>query len=73
MDMWMEFELLIPTMQDAEEADRGAQVLGIARYFEQRFRARVKEQIKDYFFVLQSQRSKLVRQSEHDMDITHRQ
>jgi hypothetical protein len=36
VDMGVILELLIPSVQHAEEADLGAQVLGIPGYFEQR-------------------------------------
>ena len=37
VEMWMEQQVLAPTVQDGEESDLCAKVLGIGRYFQQRF------------------------------------
>jgi len=37
VDVWMEKQVLAPTVQDGEEPDLGAKVLGIGCYFQQRF------------------------------------
>jgi hypothetical protein len=55
------FELLIPGVEHAKEADVGAEMSGVARYFQERFGAGTKQQTIDHFFVLQSQCSQLRR------------
>jgi hypothetical protein len=35
--MWMEQQVLAPTVQDSEESDLCTEVLRIGRYFQQRF------------------------------------
>ena len=55
MDMGMEPELLIPSMQHGEEADFRAEVSRIASDFEKCFRTGAEQQIVDDFLVLQSQ------------------
>ena len=44
VDMDVVLDLLIPGMQNTEEADLGAQALGIASHLEQGFRARTQQQ-----------------------------
>jgi len=39
MNMWMRLEFLVPSMEDAEEPDLGAETLGIAGDFDQCFGA----------------------------------
>ena len=55
VDMRMMFQLLVPGMKHAEEADVGAEVLRITSDFEQRFSAGVEQQIVEDLFVLQGQ------------------
>ena len=73
MDMGMMFQLLIPTMEHAEEADFGAQMAGITRHFEQRFGAGPEQEIVDHLLVLQSQRGEPPRKGEDHMDVGSRQ
>jgi len=56
-------------MQHTEEADLGPEVARVAGYFQQRLRARMKQQVEDYLLVLQGQRSKLPWQSEHGVHV----
>jgi hypothetical protein len=56
MDMGMMFQLLIPTVEYAEEADFGAEMAGIAGDFEQRFGTGAEQEIVDDLLVLQGQR-----------------
>ena len=69
MDMGMMLEFLIPGMEHAEEADFGAETAGITRHFEQRLSTGLEQQTVDHLLVLQSQRGKPTRKSEHDMDV----
>ena len=43
VEMWMEQQVLTPTMQDREESDLCPKVLGIGCYFPQRFCNRTKQ------------------------------
>jgi hypothetical protein len=69
MDMGMMFQLLIPTMEHAEEADFGAQMAGVARHFEQGFGTGPEQQTVDHLLVLQGQRGEPPRKGEDDMDV----
>ena len=70
MEMGMMFQLLIPTVEHAEEADFGAQMAGIAGPFEQRLGAGPEQEIVDDLLVLQGQRGEPPRKGEDDMDVT---
>ena len=52
MNMGMMLEFLIPGVQDAEETDLGAKMLGVAGDFEQSFSAGTEQQVIDDLFVL---------------------
>jgi hypothetical protein len=67
--MGMKLEFLVPGVEHTEEADLGAEMSGVASDLQERFCTGTKQQTIDHFFVLQSQRSQLWRQSEHDMDV----
>src|SRR5271165_1429948 len=69
VDMGMKLELLIPGVQDTEEADVGPEMSGIAGDFEKSFCTGSEQQIVDDFLVLQSQRRQLRRQRENDVDV----
>ena len=69
MDMGMEFKLLTPGSQHAEEAEFRAEVSRIARDFEKCFRTGAEQQIVDDFLVLQSQWRELRRKCEDHMDV----
>src|SRR6266849_692693 len=73
MDMGMEPELLIPSMQHGEEADFRAEVFRIASDFEKCFRTGAEQQIVDDFLVLQNQRRELRRKCEDHMDVARRE
>src|SRR6266478_2158356 len=73
MDMGMEPELLIPSMQHGEEADFRAEVFRIASDFEKCVSAGAEQQIVDDFLVLQSQCCKLRRECEDYMDVAGRE
>ena len=69
----MVFQLLVPGMEHAEEADVGAERLGITNDFEQGFSAGAAEQTVDHLLILQGQRRQEVREREDDMDVGGRQ
>ena len=60
---------LSPRVEDAQEADLRAQVLGIPRDLEQRGRTRLKEQCVDECRVSATQRQQRVWQGEDDVDV----
>ena len=72
VDMRMVFQLLVPGMEHAEEADVGAERLGITNDFEQGFSAGAAEQTVDHLLILQGQRRQEVREREDDMDVAGR-
>jgi len=57
VDMGMRFELLVPGVEHAEEADLGAEVLGVPGYLQQRLAAGPKQQMVEEPLVLRRQRS----------------
>jgi hypothetical protein len=67
--MRMMLQLLIPGVQDAEESDLSAEMLGIAGDLEQRFCAAAKQQVIHYFLVLQSQRRQFVWERKNDVSV----
>jgi len=69
MHMRVEFELLIPGVEHAQEADLGAQMLGIASDFEERFRTGLKQEMVQDLLVLQGERCQFMRQGEDNMDV----
>ena len=69
MDMGMEPELLIPSMQHGEEADFRARCWGSRARLQEAFPHGPKQQIVDDFLVLQSQCRKLRRKCEDHMDV----
>src|SRR6267142_1792163 len=73
MDMGMEPELLIPSMQHGEEADFRAEVSRIASDFEKCFRTGAEQQIVDDFLILQGQCRELRRKCEDHMDVARRE
>jgi hypothetical protein len=70
--MGMVQQLLIPGVQDAEESDLRAQVIGVARDREQGLGAGAKQKTVDRAFVLQRQRREWTGQSENDMRVAGR-
>jgi len=73
VDMRVSEQVLAPGMQDGEESDLGAQVLGIGGYLEKGFRTSAEQEVIEDFLVLQRQWGELVRESEDNMDIGNRQ
>jgi hypothetical protein len=69
MQMGMMFQLLIPTVEYAEEADFGAQMAGITGDFEQRLSTGPEQEIVDDLLVLQGQWGEPPRKGEDDMDV----
>src|SRR5579863_1101954 len=69
MDMGMVLELLIPGVEYAEEADLGAQMLGIASDFEEGFSAGAEQQVIDDLLVLQGQWRQFPWKSENNMHV----
>ena len=73
VDMRMMFQLLVPGMEHAEEADVGAEMLGITSDFEQRFSAGVEQQTVDDLLILQGQGCQEVREREDQVHVVRRQ
>jgi hypothetical protein len=66
-------EGLPPGVEDAQKAERGAEVLRRPGDLEERRRTRVEEQVVDHAFVLQGHPSDGVRQGEDDVGVPDRQ
>jgi hypothetical protein len=60
-------------MQDAEEANFCAEMLGITRNFQKSFGTGAKQEIVDELLVLQDQRSQMTRKREDHMDVGRRE
>jgi hypothetical protein len=73
VDMRVSEQVLAPGMQDGEESDLGAQVLGIGGYLEKRFRTGAEQEVIEDLFILQHQLTELMRQGEDNVDIGDRQ
>jgi hypothetical protein len=56
MGMWVMFEFLIPGVEHSEEADFGAEMLGIASDLEKGFGTGLQQQMVEDFLVLQGER-----------------
>jgi hypothetical protein len=56
MGMGVMFEFLIPGVEHTEEADLGAEMLGIASDFEEGFGTGLQQQMVEEFLVLQGER-----------------
>jgi len=69
----MMLQLLIPGVQNAEEANLSAEALGVRGDFDQGLGAATEQQPVDRFFVLQGQRSQLVGERKHDMSVRRRE
>jgi hypothetical protein len=69
MDMRMMFHFLIPSMENAEETDLGAETFGITGDFNQRFGTEPEEHVIDEFLVLQCERSQAAGQRKHNVSI----
>ena len=72
VDMGMEQEILPPSMENAEEADLGAQVFRIASNFQECLRYCLKQEVVEFDLVLEYEFPQFMRQRENDMEITRR-
>ncbi len=61
----MMFEFLVPGMQDTEESDLSAEMLGIPGDLDQRLGAEAEQQTINHFLVLQGQRRQFVWECEN--------
>src|SRR5580700_823450 len=69
MYMGVQQQSLIPTVQDAEEADLGSEMARIAGDFEQRLSAGMEQQVEEDLLVLQRHGCEFARQSEDRMHV----
>jgi len=53
MDMGMKLDFLVPGVEHAEEADLGAEILGITSHFEQCLGTGLKQEMVEDLFVVQ--------------------
>jgi hypothetical protein len=67
--MRMVQQVLAPRVQDRDEADLGAQVLGVRSDRAQRLGGGAEQQVVDHRLVLVGDGGDLLRQGEHDMEI----
>src|SRR5260370_8108911 len=67
--MGMMLEFLVPGMQDAEESDLSAEMLGVSGDLEQRLGAEAEQQTIHHFLVLQGQRPQLVWERENHVGV----
>jgi len=65
----MEEQVLSPSMQDADDADLGAQVFAIHGDLEQGLSTGGEQQVVEQTWVLQGQHIEFVRHSEHDVEV----
>jgi hypothetical protein len=63
------FELLIPCVKPTEESDVGAESRGIQGDFDESLGAGPEQKVVNQLFVLQCQRSELMRERKDDMRI----
>src|SRR5579862_3109923 len=73
VDVRVVIEALSPGVQDRGEADVGAEMLGIGGDRRERLSRRLEQQTIDLGLVLVGNRTDLRRQSEHDVEVRHRQ
>ena len=73
MHVGMVEQILAPRVEHAEKSDRCAEMFRVSGDFEQRRRARAKQQVVDDFLVLQRQPRELVRRCEDDVIVADRQ
>jgi len=69
VNVGMMLQLLIPGVEDAEEADLGAEMLRVRGNFDQRLGTAAEQQPVDHLFVLQSQGCQLVGERKDDMSV----
>ncbi len=73
MDVRVPLQSLAPGMQNAEEADLGAEVLGIGGDFQQGCGAGFEQELEENFLVLPDQRDQRMRHAEDQMIVARRQ
>ena len=66
-------QVLAPGVQHAQEADVGAEVLGIAGQLQHRFGTGAIKEVVDDPLVAQRQRGQLVGKREYNVEVGHRQ
>ena len=71
--MRVQTQVLSPGVQDCEEADLGAEMLGIARDGQQGLRGDAEQHPVDLLLVIESEGGNLSRQREYDVEIRDRQ
>src|SRR6266853_4696026 len=71
--MGMMLQFLVPGMQDAEESDLSAEILGVSGDLDQRLGAAAEQQTIYHFLVLQGQWRQFVWESENDMGVVRGQ
>ena len=71
MDVRMSEQILSPGVQNGEETDLGAQVLGVGGNLKQRLCASPEQQVIDDALVLQRQAGELMGQREDDVKVAH--
>ena len=69
----MALQSLAPGMQNAEEADLGAEVPGIGRDFQQGCGAGFEQELEENLLVLPDQRDQRMRHAEDQVEVAHRQ
>ena len=69
----MEQKILSPGVQNAEEADVGAEVFRIASDLQKRLRHSPEQEVVEFDLVLEYECLQFMRQRENDMEITGRQ
>lgn len=67
--MWMEQQVLAPTVQDGKKSDLCTEVPRISRYFQQCFCHRAKQQVVQQGRIALTQPVQLVRQGEDNMKV----
>jgi hypothetical protein len=70
MDMGMKQQVLSPGMQDAKESNLRAKMLRIRGDLNEGFGYGTEQQVVQFDFVLPDEIGQLVRQTEHDMEVT---
>ena len=73
MDMGMGLKCLSPGVEDGEEADVGAETLGIGSHFEQRSSAGFEQEFEQESLVLPDQGNEGMRHAEDQVKISHGQ
>src|SRR5713101_6851005 len=73
MNVWMRLQGLSPSVQDAEEADLGTEMLCIRGDFQQSGSSGIEQELEQDLLVLPDQRDERVWNAEDEMKIVHRQ